>query len=233
MERRSDSRDFCANGIKKDKPLKIAAAYHKNLFLTSAQALIHGDLHTGSVMAKEGSTYIIDPEFAFYGPIGFDTGAFLANLFLNYFSTGATNDMDYGSWVLEQVITFYETFESTFLSLWNDSTSANELFQKDVYRGSEVSSAQQAYLSTIWRDTLGFTGMKMIRRIVGIAHVADLDEIADLDKRSLCEKRSLIFARKLVLHSYKNSHIADGLSTINDVVEKLAKPIYTMNPGMY
>ncbi len=32
------------------------------------------------------STFVIDPEFAFYGPIGFDVGAFLANLILSYCS---------------------------------------------------------------------------------------------------------------------------------------------------
>jgi 5-methylthioribose kinase len=32
------------------------------------------------------STQVIDPEFAFYGPMGFDVGAFLGNLILAFFS---------------------------------------------------------------------------------------------------------------------------------------------------
>lgn len=55
-------------------------------FCERAQALIHGDLHTGSVMVTHDSTQIIDPEFAFYGPMGFDIGAFLGNLILAYFA---------------------------------------------------------------------------------------------------------------------------------------------------
>ena len=35
--------------------------------MTNAQALIHGDLHTGSVFVKGDSTKVIDPEFAFMG----------------------------------------------------------------------------------------------------------------------------------------------------------------------
>ncbi len=31
-------------------------------------------------------TRVIDPEFGFYGPMGFDVGAYLANLLLAYFS---------------------------------------------------------------------------------------------------------------------------------------------------
>ena len=55
-------------------------------FIERAQALIHGDLHTGSIMVTIDSTQIIDPEFGFYGPMGFDIGAFLGNLILAYFA---------------------------------------------------------------------------------------------------------------------------------------------------
>ena len=34
--------------------------------MTNAQALLHGDLHTGSVFVRDDSTKVIDPEFAFY-----------------------------------------------------------------------------------------------------------------------------------------------------------------------
>ena len=50
-----------------DDSLKLAINHWKTQFLTNTQALLHGDLHTGSVMAAEGSTFVIDPEFAFYG----------------------------------------------------------------------------------------------------------------------------------------------------------------------
>lgn len=55
-------------------------------FCERAQALIHGDLHTGSVMVTLESTQVIDPEFAFYAPMGFDVGAFIGNLILAYFA---------------------------------------------------------------------------------------------------------------------------------------------------
>lgn len=52
----------------------------KEKFMTQAQALVHGDLHTGSIMINQTETYVIDPEFAFYAPIGFDVGAVIASL---------------------------------------------------------------------------------------------------------------------------------------------------------
>ena len=56
-----------------------AGAVLKHRFMTHGEALIHGDLHTGSVMVGGGRTVAIDPEFAFYGPVGFDLGAIWAN----------------------------------------------------------------------------------------------------------------------------------------------------------
>lgn len=53
-------------------------------FCERAQALIHGDLHTSSIMVTQDSTQVIDPEFAFVGPMGFDVGAYLGNLILAY-----------------------------------------------------------------------------------------------------------------------------------------------------
>lgn len=37
-------------------------------------------------MVTPDSTQVIDPEFGFYGPMGFDIGAFIGNLILAYFS---------------------------------------------------------------------------------------------------------------------------------------------------
>ena len=37
-------------------------------------------------MLTQESTQVIDSEFAFYGPMGFDVGAFLGNLILAYFA---------------------------------------------------------------------------------------------------------------------------------------------------
>lgn len=55
-------------------------------FIEQAQSLIHGDLHTGSIMVTPESTQVIDSEFAFYGPMGYDIGAFLGNLILAFFA---------------------------------------------------------------------------------------------------------------------------------------------------
>lgn len=59
--------DHYVKSIRADANLKLAAEALKIKFLSSSEALLHGDLHTGSVMTTETSTFVIDPEFAFYG----------------------------------------------------------------------------------------------------------------------------------------------------------------------
>ena len=56
-------------------------------FLERQQALLHGDLHTGSLMVTESTTHVIDAEFAFVGPIAFDVAKMVANLLIAYFAS--------------------------------------------------------------------------------------------------------------------------------------------------
>ena len=56
-----------------DQDLKAEVAKLRNGFMNNAQALLHGDLHSGSIFANERGIKIIDPEFAFYGPMGDQT----------------------------------------------------------------------------------------------------------------------------------------------------------------
>jgi len=72
--------------LQADVALHAEVADLKEKFMTQAQSLLHGDLHTGSIMVNQRETYVIDPEFAFYGPMGFDIGAVIGNLLLSYAS---------------------------------------------------------------------------------------------------------------------------------------------------
>src|SRR5262249_19128049 len=87
--------DGIAAEFRSDVALKLAISRLKLKFLSASEALIHGDLHTGSVMATQEDTRVIDAEFAFVGPMGFDVGAVIANLLLAYFSQeGHATDAD-------------------------------------------------------------------------------------------------------------------------------------------
>lgn len=183
--------------IRNDADLKCAVQSLKNKFLNNTEALLHGDLHTGSVMVTNTDTRAIDPEFAFFGPMGFDVGAFIANLFMAYFSQ---SERDYGDWILQQVRAVWDNFSRKFSTLWMDR-AGGELYNNRLYADAPglKEMALQARLSDIFEDALGFAGCKIIRRIFGLAHVEDFESIENPDTRAACERKAVAFARRLVL----------------------------------
>ncbi len=64
----------------------------------------------------------------------------------------------------------------------------------------------------MFRDALGFAGCKMMRRIVGVAHVADFTSIADADLRAKCERRALHFGRRLLVDAVRFLSIQDVIA---------------------
>jgi len=214
--------DAAAASLRGDVALKTKMAALKRAFATDAAALLHGDLHTGSIMCTSTTTFVIDHEFAFYGPMGFDVGAFLANVLLAYFSQDGHEKTSGGdrsasrAWLLATSTGTWHTFERRFLQLWDErgvAAGTAGITPASVYGGSAGEDAlravQKAYVKGVLRDSLAFAGAKMTRRIVGIAHVADLESIGDPDVRAKCELAALACARRLILE-------ADELS-IDDV----------------
>lgn len=50
------------------------------LFLHTKECLIHGDLHTGSLLIQGEDVKIIDAEFSLFAPLGFDIGVLFAHI---------------------------------------------------------------------------------------------------------------------------------------------------------
>ncbi|MEG9296429.1 S-methyl-5-thioribose kinase [Mangrovibacillus sp. Mu-81] len=176
--------------------LKLEVAKLKKCFITESEALLHGDLHTGSIFADKTQTKVIDPEFAFYGPIGFDIGQFIANL---TFQVIAREDVEGKDEIIYHIINTWNTFAETFSKHWQESG--------DAY--TKVNGYLEFVLKKAFQDSVGFSGCELIRRTIGLAHVADLDGISDKDNRLLAKRRSLSLGRELILHRQHVSSIED------------------------
>ncbi|CAO2814896.1 unnamed protein product [Amaranthus hypochondriacus] len=197
--------DSDAQAVREDNVLKLEVAQLKSMFCERAQALIHGDLHTGSVMVTQDSTQVIDPEFAFYGPMGFDIGAFLGNLILAFFAqdghANQENDRKvYKKWILRVLADTWNLFHKKFVSLWDENKDGpGEAYLPHIYNNPDVLQlVQEKYMQDLFHDSLGFGSAKMIRRIVGVAHVEDFESITDAAKRAECERKALNFAKMVM-----------------------------------
>ena len=201
--------DSYAARWREDGDLKVAVSRLKLKFLSSAEAMLHGDLHTGSVMLTPEETRIIDPEFAFIGPMGFDVGAVIANFLLNYFSQDGHEKTPgereaYRDWVLSTLEQIWTSFREKFLALWRENPTG-DAYPPSLFQGAEgetrLAAERQAYMDRLWADTVGFAAAKMIRRILGLAHNIDLEWIEDKDTRATCEARALTLARDMMVNS--------------------------------
>ncbi|MCV2393061.1 S-methyl-5-thioribose kinase [Actinotalea sp. M2MS4P-6] len=165
-----------AAALAADDTFVDAMGWAKYAFMTHGEALIHGDLHTGSVMVRspEGSTRadsvkVFDSEFAFYGPVAFDMGATWANYVLAAARAFAMGDDERGSWALSLVDQTWQGFESEFRKRWPERRDAR------VWRDSFLESRIADWQAESWL----FAAAKMSRRIVGAAKVTDVQTLPE------------------------------------------------------
>jgi 5-methylthioribose kinase len=209
--------DALAADLRDDIELHVAISRLKLKFMASPEALIHGDLHTGSVMVTEGQTRVIDPEFAFYGPMGFDVGAVLANLLMAYFASSGHERSPgdrraFEGWVLETVEEVWNEFARKFLDLWR-AGAAGDAYPASLFAGEKgaarLEAERQAYMQRLFADTVGFAAAKTIRRIFGLAHNIDFELIEDPRRRAISEARAVRLARTMMLEAGAFPTIAD------------------------
>ena len=197
-----------AERLRDDLDLKAAVAGFRIAYLTKAQSLLHGDLHSGSIMVTPDQTKVIDGEFAWVGPSGFDVGNFIAHLVMAWFAKpfhgGDARDIAACREALEaDIIEFWRRFRARFLEIAARATASGEALPASHFQGTAGSARLGELLTThvddILRDAVGFLALKMIRRIVGFAQVADFLVIADETAQATAKARALGFARSLLL----------------------------------
>ncbi|WP_291050209.1 phosphotransferase [Herbiconiux sp.] len=136
---------------------EVAAAVDRirESFLTRAEGLIHGDLHTGSVMVgrRDGQQLVkvFDPEFSFVGPIGMDLGLFWANLEIAAIAADAVGDHALAR-ARESAI---PASLDAFAAAWGDDNGLPQI------------------VADAWR----FAGVEQMRRAAGFSHAADIESL--------------------------------------------------------
>lgn len=192
-----------ARAIQEDKQMILEMGQLKYKFMTQAEALLHGDLHTGSVMVKsddkgnEISTRAFDSEFSFYGPIGFDIGACFANFYLAMARSIALGREEHVNFVSKLPEELWASFESNIRSLWPTRVD------KRVYTDEFFEEILKQ-----WKmDAIGFAVAKMTRRIVGLAKSSDIETLEPI-QRVGAARGVLQGAQKLIRERHVNSDIS-------------------------
>lgn len=214
--------DDMVQAVRADGPLKIAIAEMKEAYVNHSEALIHADLHTGSIMLNSADTRVIDPEFAFFGPMAYDIGAVLQNIVLNYLSHfGHTPNpqerAEYQSYLLDMIRDIWNNFARKFDEVWVNNNRGELVPAKYWdFPGGEAAFAQyrQRYTHRLLQETAGHGGVKFLRRMMGIVSVWDLTSIEDPAKRAVAERLAIRIGKRWVMERKSVTSIDDLIAVV-------------------
>jgi len=216
--------DAEVQAVRSDPVLKLEIAQMKNSYMNHAEALIHADLHTGSIMLNEEETRVIDPEFAFFGPMGYDVGAVLQNLVLNYLSHFAhTPDpevrADYQGWVLQTIRDIWTQFSAKFEQTWVENVRPDSELMPLGYwdfPGGEEAFAEyrKRTIQHILEETAGHGGVKFLRRMMGIVSVWDISSIEDPEQRAEVERMAIRIGRRWLMERKQVTSVEDLIDIV-------------------
>ncbi|MBQ9030059.1 MAG: S-methyl-5-thioribose kinase [Parasporobacterium sp.] len=202
--------EFVKEHLYENDPLKLEVAKLKMDFMTNAQSLIHGDLHTGSIFINDESTMVFDPEFCFYGPMGYDIGNVIANIIFAWCNGDVSEDLNFCKWT-ESVIVDVINMTMDKLGKYFDEHVTDTMCKTPGYK--------EYYLSTILADTSAVTGLELIRRTVGMANVKDLTTIQDEQKRTRAERICITAAIDYIMNRADKHCGKCFLNTLKDAVK--------------
>lgn len=202
--------EFVKKELYDDEALHLEVSKLKFKFMTDAQALMHGDLHTGSIFVKPDSTKVFDPEFATYAPMGYDVGNVVANLIFAYDNGLAAGDAAFCDWCLKAIEETMDLFVAKF----------NKKFDEAVTEPmAKVPGFKQWYLEGILNDTAGYAGTELHRRTVGMANVKDVTTIADQEKRAWVERLNILCGKDYIMNQTKFRTGADFVAAVKRAEE--------------
>lgn len=193
-----ENEEFMKKNIYEDKELHFEVAKLKNNFMNNAQSLIHGDLHSGSIFINETGLKVIDPEFSFYGPMGYDIGNVIGNLFFSlvnrkYLMETNENRIQFLSWLSKSIENIFDMFIEKF------NVKYDEIVKEELYRNQDF---KKWYLNEILSDSIGCAGLEIIRRVIGDSKVVEITSVDNIEKRILIERELIDIGINFIKNRY-------------------------------
>lgn len=211
-----ESSEFVKKEIYDDEDLVFEAGKLKYKFMNNPQSLLHGDLHSGSIFVTESKTKVIDPEFAFYGPIGYDLGNVVGNLFFSYIHSDIVMSDEvekraYLSYLETTIAEIMDKFTEKFGRAYDekviDPMAKNPLNKKWM-------------IASILEDAAGMAGTEVIRRTIGDSKVKEIESIENIENRVYMDKFLILLGKSLIKDRYKIKTGKDYVALI-DKIKKL------------
>ncbi|SEP29190.1 S-methyl-5-thioribose kinase [Trujillonella endophytica] len=192
-----------------DPEVQAAVGRAKWAFMTRAEVLLHGDLHTGSVFVRAAaggaprSTRAFDAEFGAYGPLGFDVGMLWGNLVLAAARATARGQDARAAELLGLPAATWAAFEAEWRRLWPSRTDPR------VFGDAVL----EDLLARARADATAYAGAEVARRVIGFAKVSDVETLPEA-LREGAVRGALRAARELLLAAGRGRTDPAALSAV-------------------
>ncbi|MBR0410251.1 MAG: phosphotransferase [Eubacterium sp.] len=180
-------------------------------YMSHADALIHADFHTSNILASDDEMKVIDMEFSFMGPFGYDLGYLTGNLISQYaaacFKPFSTEEDRYSfkAYLLATIKRMYYTYFLTFTSCWNEDCKL---------RYQDQNGLRRSIFDEIMVDSVGYASMVNWFRSASVIPYPDFDVIEDINARRHAVTLSLLIDWQIMFARYGYRSVDDLIDTI-------------------
>jgi len=183
----------------------------RRTFMTHSDCLIHADFHTSNVFLSDEGLKMLDFEFSFMGPFGYDMGYFTGSLIAAYC---AACFKDYPSeqerqqckaYLLSTIKMLFESYEHTFVDSWNRDA-------KDEYKTQM--GFRDIILTEMLRDSVGYAAITNWCRTTDIWSLPEYKVIEDEDARRYAMAMAVLMDHEMILQRQRFETVDDFIDMI-------------------
>lgn len=211
-----------ARGIMYDPRFETERFKLRRNFMSHADGLIHGDMHTSNIFASEDAMKVIDMEFSFIGPFGYDLGYLTGNLISQYCAAcfkpfaSEADRREFKAYLLATIKSLFETYFKTFAACWDKDA-------KERYQGAD--GLRRSIFDEIMRDAPGYAAIVNWFRCTGEIEYPDFEVIGNLEDKRHAQTLSLMMDWQLMFQREQFMSVDDLIDVILFVEEEYRKKI--------
>ncbi len=180
-------------------------------FMTHSDCLIHSDFHTSNVFLSDDGIKMLDFEFSFMGPFGYDLGyftgsiiaAYCAACFKNYPSEQDRKQCK--AYLLSTIKMLFESYNETFTECWNKDA-------KKEYQGQD--GFLKNILKEMIQDAAGYTAITNWCRTTSLDGLPEYTTIEDKDASRLAMAMAVLLDHQMIL-------VRDQFETVDDMLDMI------------
>ncbi|MBQ9157665.1 MAG: phosphotransferase [Eubacterium sp.] len=181
----------------------------RRTFMTHSDCLIHADFHTSNVFLSDDGIKMLDFEFSFMGPFGYDMGYFTGSLIATYCAScfkeypSEMERQQCKAYLLSTIKMLFESYNHTFIEAWNRDA-------KPEYRDQE--GFRNQLLKEMLQNSVGYAAITNWCRTTDIWSLPEYRAIENEDERRFAMTMAVLLDHELILHR-------NGFENVDDFID--------------